>query len=414
MRVIKKMMDAGVARDLVFYSIGVAALKKTGSGHLALSLFREGSEKLTAAEQEGKWPHWRWHPAPVYDLHGACVEVAEVALASLLNDMVERPLGRGWHSPYHPLVVDAGEGHHSKDEPKLLALLLTFFEVHGLPAEPVGGLRGLLQVSGGDLEAWVAEQSPRPNRAETMANLPQRHCFLTGAKLLASDGRCLKAEEAWGAELQSSAGGAVVISVHPFPARQRDVTRVQIEGSLFPITADHRVPAVRDAGQGVYEAWELLGSERIDPHRVRVTSRPGQPRTAVVEDAKTVTEDVAVLYLEVAGDGSVFMQAVDNDDHFLEVMACERSAVCGVYAMNTFLAVRPEPTQAMTVRSDPLAVRSLSATLFASISPLHSCSCGCVKFIKGKCTTDACTRCHDPAHRAVPLRRRRRPRAKPE
>ena len=60
---------------------------------------------------------------------------------------------------------------------KQLALLLTFFEVHGLPAEPMGGLRGLLQVSGSDLEACVAEQSP------------QRHCFLTGAKLLASDGR---------------------------------------------------------------------------------------------------------------------------------------------------------------------------------------------------------------------------------
>ena len=95
-----------------------------------------------------------------------------------------------------------------------MALLLTFFEVHGLPAEPMGGLRGLLQVSGSDLEACVAEQSP------------QRHCFLTGAKLLASDGRCLRAEEAWGAELQSSAGGAVVISVHPFCARAAMVDQI--------------------------------------------------------------------------------------------------------------------------------------------------------------------------------------------
>ena len=62
-----------------------------------------------------------------------------------------------------------------------------------------------------------------------------------------------------------------------------------------------------------------------------------------------VTEDIAVVYLTAEGDGSVFMQAEDNDDCFLEVKACELHTACATYAVNGFLAVRPA-TQAHRAR----------------------------------------------------------------
>ena len=75
---------------------------------------------------------------------------------------------------------------------------------------------------------------------------------------------------------------------------------------------------------------------------VRVTSKRGQPRTTFVEDVRTVTEDIAVVYLTAEGDrdGSAFMQAEDNDDCFLEVKACELHTACATYAVNGFLAER--------------------------------------------------------------------------